>query len=128
VTAWERAHRLPLGAEIALAFATGAGTFALSAVALDRIDSGVVVAFPGVVYLVAVIAIARLAGIAYAIPAGMAGMLAFDWFYIPRRTRSSSRIPPTWWTSSPIWAYRSSWVSWRRRQLAALRPPSVPAE
>jgi signal transduction histidine kinase len=82
VTAWERARRLPLGAEIALAFATGAGTFALAAVALDRIDTGSRVAVLGVLFLVGVIAIARFAGIAYAVPAGMAGMLAYDWFYL----------------------------------------------
>ncbi len=83
MTAWERGHRVPPVAEIALATATGAGTFALAAVALDGISSGVVVALLGVVYIVAVIAIARFAGIAYAVPVGMAGMLAYDWFYLP---------------------------------------------
>jgi signal transduction histidine kinase len=83
VTAWEHAHRLPLGAEIALASATGAGAFALAAVALGRIDSMVVVAVLGVVYLIAVIAIAWLASIAYAVPVAMAGMLAYDWYYLP---------------------------------------------
>jgi signal transduction histidine kinase len=82
VTAWERTHRLPLGAEIPLAFATGAATFALAAVALDRIDTAGSVAVLGVVYLVGVIVIVRFAGIAYAVPVGMAGMLAFDWFYL----------------------------------------------
>jgi signal transduction histidine kinase len=83
VAAWERGYRLPLGAEIVLAFATGAGTFALAAVALKDVDPGVVVALLGVVYLVAVIAIARFASIAYAVPMGMAGLLAYDWFYLP---------------------------------------------
>jgi signal transduction histidine kinase len=83
MTAWERGHRLPLVAEIPLAAAAGAGTFALAAVALEGISSGVVVALLGVVYVVAVIAIARFAGIAYAVPVAMAGMLAYDWFYLP---------------------------------------------
>jgi signal transduction histidine kinase len=83
VTAWERAHRPPLGAEIALAFATGAAAFALAGVALAGINSGLVVALLGVVYVVAVIAIARFASIAYAVPVGMSGMLAYDWFYVP---------------------------------------------
>ena len=39
MTAWGRAHGLPLGAEIALALATGAGTFALAAVAFDGADT-----------------------------------------------------------------------------------------
>jgi signal transduction histidine kinase len=83
VAAWERVGRLPLGAEIALALAAGAGTFALVAVALAGIDSGVAAALLGVVFLVAVISIARFVSIAYAVPVGMAGMLAFDWFYLP---------------------------------------------
>jgi signal transduction histidine kinase len=83
VAAWERGYRLPLGAEIVLAFATGAGTFALAAVALKDVGPGVVVAFLGVVYILAVIAIARFASIAYAVPMGMAGLLAYDWFYLP---------------------------------------------
>ena len=83
MTAGERGHRLPLGAEIALAFTAGAGTFALAGVALEGIGSGVVVVILGVTYLFAVIAIARFTGIAYAVPVGMAGMLAYDWFYLP---------------------------------------------
>ena len=79
MAAWERVGRLPLGAEIALALAAGAGTFALAAVAFAGIDSGVVAALLGVVVLVAVIAIARFVSVAYAVPVGMAGMLAFDW-------------------------------------------------
>jgi hypothetical protein len=39
-------------------------------VVLAGVGSGVVVAFPGVAYLVVVIAIARLAGIAYAVAVG----------------------------------------------------------
>ncbi|MEK6440602.1 GAF domain-containing protein [Pseudonocardia sp. T1-2H] len=83
MAARERGYRLPLGAEIVLAFATGAGTFALAAVALKDVGPGVVVAFLGVVHLFAVIAIARFASIAYAVPMGMAGLLAYDWFYLP---------------------------------------------
>jgi len=83
VGARDRFCRLPLGAEIVLAFATGAGAFALAAVVLAGVGSGVVVVFLGVAYLVVVIAIARLAGIAYAVAVGVAGMVALDWFYLP---------------------------------------------
>jgi K+-sensing histidine kinase KdpD len=100
MSAWERAYRLPLGAEIALAFASGAATFVLAAVALEGVDTDAVLVLLGVVYVLAVIATARLAGISYAVPVAMAGLLAYDWYYLPRRTRSSSRIPPTWSTSS----------------------------
>lgn len=80
---WERARRLPLAAEIALSFAAGAGTFTLSALVLAGVDAPVVAGLLGIVYLLVVIAIARFASIAYAVPVGMAGMLAFDWFYLP---------------------------------------------
>jgi K+-sensing histidine kinase KdpD len=81
VAAWERASCLPLGAETVLAFVTGVGTFALAAVVLERVDSLIVAAFLGIVFLIAVIAIARFVGIAYAVPVGFAGKLAYDWFY-----------------------------------------------
>ncbi|GAA3051322.1 hypothetical protein GCM10010464_14640 [Pseudonocardia yunnanensis] len=80
---WERARWLPLGAEIVLAFMTGAGTFVLGAVVLANIDSDVVAALLGAVCLVALTAVARFTSVAYAVPVGMAGMLAFDWFYLP---------------------------------------------
>jgi signal transduction histidine kinase len=80
MTAWGRTPGLPLGAEVALAFATGAGTFALAAVAFDGADTRAGVAVLGVVHLCGVIAVARFAGIAYAVPVAMAGLLAFDWF------------------------------------------------
>src|SRR5919106_1869931 len=83
MTAWERAHPFPLGVEIALAFMAGIAAFALAGVALAGIDTGVVVAFLGVLYLFAVIAIARLGSIAYAVPVALAGMLAYDWYYLP---------------------------------------------
>ena len=83
MTPSERAGRLRLGAEIARAFAIGAGVFALAAVLLDGIDTDVAVAFLGVAFVFAVVAIARLANIAYAVPVAMAGMLAYDWYYLP---------------------------------------------
>jgi len=83
VGAGELARRLPFRAEIALSFATGAVTFTLAAAALASIDATVVAAVVGVVCLVVVIATARYASIAYAVPVGVASMVAFDWFYLP---------------------------------------------
>jgi hypothetical protein len=97
VASVERAGRLPLGAEIVLSLGAGAAAFALAAVALASSDSGFVAAVLGVVYLVAVIVLARFASIAHAVPVGLAGMTGF---ISPRPTRSSSRTPPTWWISS----------------------------
>jgi signal transduction histidine kinase len=91
VAAWERARWLPLGAETVLAFMTGVGTFVLAAVVLERIDSEIVAALLGVVCLIAVIAIARFVSVAYAVPVGMAGKLAYDWFYF--RPMNLSEFP-----------------------------------
>jgi GAF domain-containing protein len=78
-----RAQRVPLGAEIALAFLAGAGTFALVAVVVAGIESDVPIVLLGVLLVAAIVAVARLGGVAYAVPIGMAGMLAYDWYYLP---------------------------------------------
>ncbi len=79
----ERVRGLPVGAEIAAAFAAGAGSFALAAVVLAGISSDVLAALVGLAYLVAVVAVARRVGIVYAVPLAMAGLLAFDWYSLP---------------------------------------------
>ncbi|WP_344110425.1 GAF domain-containing protein [Kribbella alba] len=78
-----RARRVPLGAEIALAFLAGAGTFVLVAVVVAGIESDVPLVLLGVLLAAAVVALARHEGVAYAVPTAMAGMLAYDWFYLP---------------------------------------------
>jgi signal transduction histidine kinase len=83
VNAWERARRVSLAAEGGLAFVAGASAFWLAGAALAGIDSDVIAALLGAAYLVAVIAIARMLGVVYAVPVAMAGMLAYDWFYLP---------------------------------------------
>ena len=83
MTAWERAHPFPLGVEIALAFAAGTAAFALAGAVFDGVDSDAVVLLLGAVYLASVVAVARIVGVAYAVPVGMAGLLAYDWYYLP---------------------------------------------
>jgi signal transduction histidine kinase len=68
---------------VALAFLAGAAGFWLAAAALSGIDSDVVAALLGLAYIASVVAIARVWGVAYAVPVGMAGMLSYDWFYLP---------------------------------------------
>jgi signal transduction histidine kinase len=82
MTAWECAQRVPW-VQVVLAFAAGAGTFWLAGVALAGLDSALIAVLLGVVFLVAVVATALVASVAYAIPVAMAGMLAYDWFYLP---------------------------------------------
>jgi GAF domain-containing protein len=75
--------RLALGAEVALAFLAGAATFALVGVAVAAIESDVTVLVLAVVLLGVVLAVARSPGVAYAVPVAMAGVLAYDWYYLP---------------------------------------------
>ena len=78
-----RADKAGLVAEPVLAFAAGAATFWLAGAALAAVDSDLVVALFGAGFVAALIAVARILGVAYAVPVGMAGMLAYDWFYLP---------------------------------------------
>jgi signal transduction histidine kinase len=65
------------------ALAAGVAAFVLAAVvctaARDRVPAVVV----GVVLLIVVFGIARLAGIMYALPVGVVVILAFDWYLLP---------------------------------------------
>jgi signal transduction histidine kinase len=83
VTAWRRLGRLSPGVEVALAFCAGAGTFALVAVSVVAVDSDLWAAVLGVIYGIAVVALFRYCGVAYAIPAAVAILLAYDWYVVP---------------------------------------------
>ena len=76
-------RRIPLGAEVPLAFGAGAAAFTLVSVTVVSAASGVFAAALGVVCLVAVVAVARWGGIVYASPAAFATLIAFDWFSFP---------------------------------------------
>jgi signal transduction histidine kinase len=80
VASWPRTR---LGVEIVLALIVGAAAFVLAAVASAAARSHVPAVLLGVVLLVAVLAIVRFAGILYALPAGVATILAFDWYFLP---------------------------------------------
>jgi signal transduction histidine kinase len=76
--------RLGFGAEVALASACGLGFFALLAIPLAVADSRLLpVLFLAVAGIAALVAMFRFWGVAYAVPASVSGLLAFDWFYIP---------------------------------------------
>lgn len=79
----ERPHRAHLAVQVALAFVAGAAAFWVAAAAVSGLHADAIVALLGLTYLAGVIAIARIRGVAYAVPVAMAGMLAYDWFYLP---------------------------------------------
>jgi signal transduction histidine kinase len=72
-----------LGAEVALAFGAGATSFALVSVTLAAAHSAAFAVVLGAVCIGAVLALARVWGIAYAVPVAMAALLAYDWFEFP---------------------------------------------
>jgi signal transduction histidine kinase len=78
-----RARLVSLGAEVALAFVAGAAFFTVAAFVVERADSDLAVALRGVAYVAAIVAMFRAWGVAYAVPSAMAGLLAFDWYYLP---------------------------------------------
>jgi hypothetical protein len=80
---WPHGWRGRLGAEIVLALVAGVAVFVLAAVAGAAARSHVPAVLFGLLLLLTVLAVARFAGIMYALPAGVVIILAFDWYFLP---------------------------------------------
>jgi signal transduction histidine kinase len=78
-----RQRGVRLGLEAVLALVAGFGSFTLSAALVGVAEPHVPVLALGVVYVFAVLAIARSWGIGYAVPFGVASVVAVDWYYLP---------------------------------------------
>jgi signal transduction histidine kinase len=78
-----RGARLALGAEVALAFSAGIAAFALVSLAVIAVNSDGLTIVLVAVCIAAVAVMFRVVGVEYAVPAALAAVLAFDWFYIP---------------------------------------------
>jgi signal transduction histidine kinase len=83
VTTSPGARRIGVGAEVALAAAAGVVSFVLVAVVLSVADSDVVAVILAVAAGAAVLEIAHRWGAAYAIPAAVLALVAYDWFVFP---------------------------------------------
>ena len=84
MTAWKREGSLvPLGIEIALAFALALSSFVIVAVTFDALEATALVIAAIVVYGAAIFWIAQMWGVAYGVPVAMAAVLAYDWFQVP---------------------------------------------
>jgi signal transduction histidine kinase len=70
-------------AEAALAFVGGLATFALVSILVAAIAHDVPVLLLAIPLIGAIIIVARRWGAAYAVPVAMAGILAYDWYYLP---------------------------------------------
>ena len=83
VVSWPRRRPGRLGAEIVLALAVGVVAFVLVAVAGAAARSHLPAVPFGLLLLLAVLAVARFAGILYALPVGVVTIEAFDWYFLP---------------------------------------------
>ena len=77
-----RPRGVSLGIEVVLPLSAGIGAFVLSAAVVTWLPRASLVVV-GALYLLAVFAVAHSWGIAFAIPIGVAGVVALDWHYIP---------------------------------------------
>ena len=79
-------RRRPRGASLAiqvtLPLLAGVGAFVLSAAVVSWLPR-VLLVVAGALYLLAVLAVTQLWGISYAVPVGVAGVVALDWHGIP---------------------------------------------
>jgi two-component system sensor histidine kinase KdpD len=83
-------------AEILVAVLTSAGAVAIVTAAIAVLEPYVPVLSLGVVYLFAVLPVAVAWGLPYAIAVSVAGMLAFNWFYLPPRHTFSLSDGANW--------------------------------
>ena len=69
--------------EIVLAVLVGVAAFVIAAVVSTAARSHVPAVLLGLLFLLAVLAVARFAGILYALPVGVVTIEAFDWYFLP---------------------------------------------
>ena len=77
MTSWSQWRRGRFWAEIVLAVLVGVAEFVVAAVASTAARSHVPAA------LLSLLAVARFAGIMYALPVGVVTIEAFDWYFLP---------------------------------------------
>ena len=83
MTSWSQWWRGRFWVEIVLAVVVGVAAFVVAAVVSTAARSHVPTVLLGLVLLLAVLAVARFAGILYALPVGVVTILAFDWYFLP---------------------------------------------
>jgi signal transduction histidine kinase len=83
VTSWSQWRRGRFWVEILLAVVVGVAAFVLAALVSTAARSHVPAVLLGLLLLLAVLAVARFAGILYALPVGVVTIEAFDWYFLP---------------------------------------------
>jgi GAF domain-containing protein len=93
VTSWSHWRRGRFWAEIVLAVVAGVVAFVAAAVVSTAARSHVPAALLGLLLLLVVLAVARLAGILYALPVGVVTIEAFDWYFLhPLRSLDGATV------------------------------------
>ena len=100
MTTWSQRRRGRFWVEIVQAVLVGVAAFVVAAVVSTAARSHVPAVLLGLLLLLAVLAVARFAGILYALPVGVVTIEAFDWFFLPRCATSTGR---------PCWCSACSW-------------------
>src|SRR5580704_5534771 len=83
VTWWWPWRRARFWAEIVLAVVVGVAAFVVAALVSTAARSHVPAVLLGLFFLLAVLTVARVAGILYALPVGVVTIEAFDWYFLP---------------------------------------------
>ncbi len=83
MTSWSQWRRRRFWVEIVLAVVVGVGAFVVAALVSTAARSHVPAVLLGLLLLLAVLAVARFAGILYALPVGVVTIEAFDWYFLP---------------------------------------------
>jgi len=83
VTWWSQWRRRRFWVEIVLAVLVGVAAFVIAALVSTAARSHVPSLLLGLLLLLAVLAVARFAGILYALPVGVVTIEAFDWYFLP---------------------------------------------
>jgi signal transduction histidine kinase len=83
VTSWSQWRRRRFWVEIVLAVVVGVAAFIVAAVVSTAARSHVPAVLLGLLFLLAVLTVARVAGILYALPVGVVIIEAFDWYFLP---------------------------------------------
>jgi signal transduction histidine kinase len=83
VTSWSHWRRGQFWVEIVLAVVVGVAAFVVAALVSTAARSHAPAVLLGPLLLLAVLAVARFAGVLYALPVGVVTILAFDWYFLP---------------------------------------------
>jgi len=83
VTTWSQWRRGRFWVEIVQAVLVGVAAFVVAALVSTAARSHVPAVLFGLLLLLAVLAVARLVGILYALPVGVVTIEAFDWYFLP---------------------------------------------